>query len=209
MEAASQNGESHPLTASDEPPLRIGCALLPKKVRVLVRALILINESSPASCPAVLSAAGCTCYVNAARLIVHSVNIQVSRYLTKRMFEVAAARGMHLCTIDHTQPLELQGHFDAIIHKLPPNAGEHACTQMTARASIQKAQDHFLIMTISTAATTPGAPLCQCTVAGFGSLFCLLQMFSSSSIWCDCASHEVFQPCLCEAYLNQTRTHII
>lgn len=48
---------------------------------------------------------------------------QVSRYLTPSMLAVAAGAGLELCLVDPAEPLELQGPFDAIIHKLRPDAG--------------------------------------------------------------------------------------
>uniref|UniRef100_A0A7S0RNW4 Inositol-tetrakisphosphate 1-kinase n=1 Tax=Chlamydomonas leiostraca TaxID=1034604 RepID=A0A7S0RNW4_9CHLO len=76
-----RNGQVHENAASTSAPsdrrhLRVGCALLPKKV---------------------------------------------SRYLTPAMIETAAAQGIELCLIDYRRPLQEQGLFDGIVHKLRPN----------------------------------------------------------------------------------------
>jgi len=49
---------------------------------------------------------------------------QVARYLTPSMMETAASYGIQLVQIDPRQPLAAQGPFNAIIHKLPPDAGQ-------------------------------------------------------------------------------------
>lgn len=46
---------------------------------------------------------------------------KAARYLTARMREIAAENGLELLTVDHTKPLQDQGPFDAIVHKLRPN----------------------------------------------------------------------------------------
>lgn len=67
-----------PSQRTSRKPLRVGCALLPKKV---------------------------------------------SRYLTPYMLETAARHGVELCLIDPKVPLAQQDPFDAILHKLQPDAG--------------------------------------------------------------------------------------
>lgn len=46
---------------------------------------------------------------------------QVQRYLTPRMLQTAAEHKIVLKPIDYNQPLEPQGPFNVIIHKLRPN----------------------------------------------------------------------------------------
>lgn len=48
---------------------------------------------------------------------------QVARYLTQRMLQTAANNNIQIKQIDYTQPLEPQGPFHVIIHKLRPNLG--------------------------------------------------------------------------------------
>jgi hypothetical protein len=45
----------------------------------------------------------------------------VQRYLTPRMLQTAAEHKIVLKPIDYNQPLEPQGPFNVIIHKLRPN----------------------------------------------------------------------------------------
>lgn len=129
--------------------LRVGCALLPKKVRHDV-----VPTSAPLSCPklllrhcimgraqypVVVQMHGCTLPFGVGRLSLATCKIaalyqtdhatcytsgtQVSRYLTPRMEQVAATKGLELVVIDTKRPLSEQGPFDAIIHKQQPSKG--------------------------------------------------------------------------------------
>lgn len=59
---------------------------------------------------------------------------QVARYLTQRMLQTAADNNIQIKQIDYTQPLEPQGPFNVIIHKLRPNAGTGLNTRMPSAA---------------------------------------------------------------------------
>eukprot|EP00983_Pelagomonas_calceolata_P071500 1151268-Pelagomonas_calceolata.AAC.8 len=93
--------------------LRIGCALLPKK-----------EEEGGDS---VL----CVYALKHKHYLAHCLKWhppttfqqQVSRYLTPSMKLAAANNDIELCLIDYMRPLNEQGPFDAIIHKLRPNKG--------------------------------------------------------------------------------------
>jgi hypothetical protein len=89
--------------------LRVGCALLPKKVSCV--------QTARAACP-FACVAGCSRHPN-------HIYIQVTRYLTPKMMETAAMYGILLQQVDYTKSLLTQGTFDVIIHKLRPNPGVH------------------------------------------------------------------------------------
>lgn len=86
---------------NDGKVLRVGCALLPKKV-----------------CDKYHYVQNNYFYDN------HLACSQVSRYLTSSMRKVARSRGVELVLLDHTKPLLDQGDYDAIVHKLRPNKGK-------------------------------------------------------------------------------------
>jgi hypothetical protein len=97
--------------------LRVGCALLPKKVRSWPR-----RQPAAICRHVVASVAGGLALVRTQCEPGRCV-AQVSRYLTPHMLEVASQAGLDLCIINPSVPLEQQGPFDAIIHKLRPNQG--------------------------------------------------------------------------------------
>lgn len=59
---------------------------------------------------------------------------QVARYLTPAMVQEAARHGVELVLINPDVPLEAQGPFNGIIHKLPPNKGMHTWVHSTRAA---------------------------------------------------------------------------
>lgn len=106
--------------------LRIGCALLPKKVRISFN---VFGGSARLKCSvpswASWTTPGCEPKPERGRCFAHICYFtwQVARYLTPAMKHAAAARGIELCLIDYARPLSEQGSFDGIIHKLRPNKG--------------------------------------------------------------------------------------
>lgn len=48
------------------------------------------------------------------------------RYATPSIIAAAATKGVDIVLLDANAPLDTQGHFHAILHKLPPNHGFYA-----------------------------------------------------------------------------------
>lgn len=63
------------------------------------------------------------CIEQASTLLLLLVLLQVARYLTPCMLAAAAAAGIQLKQIDPSAPLQDQGPFHLILHKLGPNPG--------------------------------------------------------------------------------------
>lgn len=69
------------------------------------------------------------------------------------MLAAASSAGIELCLVDPTEPLEVQGPFDAIIHKLCPNegmfrlsslpSGIHCCRQKLSFVKYWRLLDHL------------------------------------------------------------------
>jgi hypothetical protein len=77
--------------------------------------------------------------------------MQVERYLTPGMLHSASENGLHIIILDSSRPLEAQGPFDAIVHKLPTShtfyrqlrtfmEAHPACCIIDPLASIERVQ---------------------------------------------------------------------
>lgn len=104
----------------------VGCALLPKKVMSVENVLFVLPSglANHRIRPQVTRVRwGGTAAANASAPSLSCPAGQVARYLTQRMLQTAADNNIQIKQIDYTQPLEPQGPFHVIIHKLRPNPG--------------------------------------------------------------------------------------
>lgn len=115
-------------------PLRVGCALLPKKV---------CERHEKCLCCTAVSSEGPLPPGHGRYRANPGVvsNLQVSRYLTPKMIRTARAKGVELLQIDYTRPLIDQGPYDAIVHKLRPNLGRGYISAMSNNSQFVGARD--------------------------------------------------------------------
>jgi hypothetical protein len=90
-------------------------------------------------------------------------NQQAKRYLTPATLRAAAAAGLELAAIDTARPLEEQGPFDAILHKLGPDKGAWlgAATAEASGITPELAPRHTSCETVRVASEQHG-----CSLAG-------------------------------------------